>query len=312
MLKSFVVLLGILLVVPVGDLDAQSIAQEIPALPAKIDSPAQFKVGTYEVVVEADDFYRAGQEDLDDYQTSRCYLDWYLPKGKKNFPVLVWFHGGGLRNGQKAGEHDVAIATFFAKAGIGVASVNYRMNPKAEFPAYVEDAAAAVAFVKKNVANKGGSDDQVFVSGHSAGGYLTLMVALAPKYLGQSQLKPTDLAGYLPISGQTITHSTVRSEMGIDENQPWIDEAAPSYHCKNKTSPILCIAGSNDLAGRSEENRYLVAMLKSTGQDATFAEFEGRDHGTIAHWIPKENDAVATLMLEFIQRIVRPETPLNR
>ena len=82
-----------------------------------------------------------------DYERERCKLDLYLPNRAAAFPTIVWFHGGGLQNGDKAREIEVHAGQRFAENGIALASVNYRLHPQAHFPAYVEDAAAAVAFV---------------------------------------------------------------------------------------------------------------------------------------------------------------------
>lgn len=71
----------------------------------------------------------------------------------------------------------------FMNQGFAVVAVNYRLSPKAQNPAYTEDAAAAVAWAYKHIEEYGGSPRRVFVTGHSAGGYLTLMVGLDKSYL---------------------------------------------------------------------------------------------------------------------------------
>jgi len=236
-----------------------------------------------------------------DYEQNRCKLDWYLPTGKKDFATIVWFHGGGLQNGQKAGQREQQLANRFARDGIAVASVNYRLSPKVKFPAYIEDAAAAVAFVVKHAEEHGGSKDRVFVSGHSAGGYLTAMIGMDPQYLEQHGLSPSSLAGYMPVAGQMITHSTVRGERGIPRTQPIIDSAAPLYFATSDRPPFLCIVGSNDMPARAEENRYFVAAMKAAKHNSiTYLEVEGRDHGSIAFGIPNSDDVVAKRMIKFI------------
>ena len=244
--------------------------------------------------------YKSG-DNLSDYERERCQLDWYIPSGVADFPTLIWFHGGGLRNGHKADDIAVTVAKRFASEGIAVVSVNYRLSPQAKYPAYVADAAAAVAFVRRSVAEYGGSPEGVFVSGHSAGGYLTSMVGMHPKFLAEHGLKRTDVAGYLPVAGQMVTHSTVRGERGIPRTQPIIDEAAPAFHATADTSPFLCIAGDNDLPARSEENRYFAAVMKAAGHKSVrFVEVAGRDHGTVASRMGEPDDEVAKEMLRFI------------
>ena len=75
-------------------------------------------------------------------------LDLYLPVKQPTVATLVWFHGGGMTGGDK--KESVALAKVLAEHGITVASANYRLSPAAIYPAYVQDAAAAVAWVKRH------------------------------------------------------------------------------------------------------------------------------------------------------------------
>ncbi|MEM7235406.1 MAG: alpha/beta hydrolase, partial [Planctomycetota bacterium] len=84
-----------------------------------------------------------------DYERERCKLDLYLPQSERGFPTLLWFHGGSIQAGDKAGRIAVDVATRFAESGVAVASVNYRLSPRAKFPAYLEDAAASLAWVRR-------------------------------------------------------------------------------------------------------------------------------------------------------------------
>ncbi|QDU29646.1 Carboxylesterase NlhH [Anatilimnocola aggregata] len=259
-----------------------------------------------EIRVLKDMPYKA--EATTEYEQQRCKLDLYLPANAKNFPTIVWFHGGGLQAGSNDG--DGALGRRFANDGIAVASVNYRLDPNVKFPAYIEDAAAAFSFVRKQITEYGGSPDSIFVSGHSAGGYLTAMIGADEKYLAKHNLKLQDIAGLMPISGQMITHSTVRAERGIPKTRPVIDQAAPAYYSSRETPAWLLIVGSQDMASRAEENRYFGAALKAAGhKDVTYLEVEGRNHGTIGNRIGEPTDTVALAMLEFMKRLRRPASP---
>jgi acetyl esterase/lipase len=109
--------------------------------------------------------YREGAE-LTPYMRERCRLDVYRPTNQKDFTTIVWFHGGGLTEGERS------IPEALMEKGIAIIAPSYRLSPKVKSPAYVEDAAAAVAWTFKNIEKLGGSPKRVFVSGHSAGGYL--------------------------------------------------------------------------------------------------------------------------------------------
>jgi acetyl esterase/lipase len=242
--------------------------------------------------------YKSGEK-LSEYEAERCKLDLYLPPGGKNFATLVWFHGGALKGGSKDGS--AAIARALAADGLAVASVNYRLSPKAAYPAYLEDSAAAAAWVRAHIAEHGGDPAKVFISGHSAGGYLTLMLAMDARWLKPHGLTPDSFAGYIPLSGQTMTHYTVREERGIGKETITADEAAPVYYCRKDTPPMLVLAADHDMAARSEENEYLVAVLKGTGdKHVTFRQIPDRNHGSIASNIPKSGDPVRKAILDFI------------
>ncbi|MCK4989925.1 MAG: alpha/beta hydrolase, partial [Bacteroidales bacterium] len=117
-------------------------------------------------------YYPESESVADEYIRERCVLDIYYPVEKEGFPTVVWFHGGGLTGGNKF------IPEELKEKGVAVVAVNYRLYPKIKAPVYIEDAAAAVAWVFKNIETYGGDPDLIFVSGHSAGGYLASMVGL--------------------------------------------------------------------------------------------------------------------------------------
>ena len=238
--------------------------------------------------------YRTGSN-LTEYMKSRCRLDVYYPSNKKEFATVVWFHGGGLKNGNRF------VPAALKEKGIAIVAVSYRLHPKVKSPNYVDDAAAAVAWTLKNISNYSGSSKQVFVSGHSAGGYLTSMIGLDKSWLTKYGADPNQLAGLIPYSGHTITHFTVRAERGIDGTQPIVDKMAPLYHIRKDCPPILLITGDRklELLGRYEENAYFWRMMQVIGHpDSTLMELDGYNHGQMAN-------AAHPILLRFIKRILK-------
>ncbi len=221
-------------------------------------------------------YYADSISQKDSYVASQCLLDIYYPRGAKNFATIVWFHGGGITGGSKE------IPAALTDKGYAVIGVGYRLSPKVKAPAYIEDAAAAIAWVFKHIAGYGGSTNLIFVSGHSAGGYLGMMAVLNKKYLANYQLDANSVAGLIPFSGQAITHFTIRQERGIKETQPVIDEYAPLFYVRADAPPMLLITGDRELElyGRYEENAYLLRMMKLAGHKRTrLYELDGFDHG---------------------------------
>lgn len=223
--------------------------------------------------------YRGASTGLSEYAQSRCVLDLYYPASKKGFPTVVWFHGGGLKGGNKF------VPEALKDRGLAVVAVNYRLHPKVKAPTYIEDAAAAVAWTFDNIERFGGARDRIFVSGHSAGGYLTSMVGLDKRWLSAHGIDADDICGLVPYSGHTITHFTVRAERGIEGTQPIVDELAPLFHVRSDAPPLLLITGDREreLLGRYEETAYLWRMMKEVGHSKTeLFELEGFNHGEMA------------------------------
>lgn len=217
-------------------------------------------------------------EDIGDdaYKKEMCVLDIYYPTNIKNFATVVWFHGGGLTGGERDMPKELL------NQGFAVISVGYRLSPKVSCPAYINDAAAAVAWVFKNVDRLGGSSSKVYISGHSAGGYLAMMVGMDSTYLAKYGVSNRSVAALIPLSGQAITHFTIRKEMGIADKQPVVDGFAPLFHVDKHTVPLYLITGDRDmeLLGRYEENAYLWRMMKECGNQTTFLyELDGFNHG---------------------------------
>ena len=227
--------------------------------------------------IEKDIPYHA---DAGEYAAERCKLDFYYPAEVKDFPTIVWFHGGGLIGGQKA------IPSGLKESGIGIIAVNYRLLPKADVKEIIDDAAAAVAWAFKEVASRGGNADKIFVAGHSAGGYLTDMIVLDKHWLEAYGIDADRIAGAFPYSAQKITHFNVRKEMGIGPLQAVIDETAPLFHVRKLPMPMLVLSGDRELEmnGRYEEQAYFWRMMKLVGNENVFLyEFDGYDHGSMPY-----------------------------
>ncbi|MEI7699127.1 MAG: alpha/beta hydrolase [Planctomycetia bacterium] len=230
-----------------------------------------------ETLVE-DLLYR-DESELDDYGKDRCRLDLCLPTDQRDFATIIWFHGGGLTKGQRS------IPKELRGKGFAIAAAGYRLSPDVKAPVYIEDAAAAVAWVLRHIEGYGGSPRKVIVSGHSAGGYLTLMIGLDKRWLQKHAFNPDDLAGLAPFSGQAMTHFTIRAERGIADTRPIIDDLAPLYHVRADAPPLLLVTGdrNQELLGRYEENAYLWRMFQEVKHpDVQLFELQGFNHGQMA------------------------------
>jgi len=193
-----------------------------------------------------------------------CTLDVYLPVQDQPGPMFLYLHGGGLEAGDKALE--AHIFDGLLQRGIAVASANYRMYPQARFPQFVEDAAAAAAYVRKT--DFGRTFSAYYLGGSSAGAYLAMMLLFDPHYLGQHGIRPNAFTGYLLDAGQPTAHYNVLREREQDTRLVRLDDSAPLYFVGSQTvsdSPlprIHVICDENDMPGRVSQNRLLLDTLR--------------------------------------------------
>ncbi len=192
-------------------------------------------------------------------------LDIYLPDAEE-FPVFIYFHGGGIERGDKAGIE--IAATELANSGVCVVSANYSLYPDAVYPEFIRDAAAAVAWTKKHI-NEYGKCEKFYIGGSSAGGYISMMLCFDKKYLAPYKLSPTDFAGFIHDAGQPTAHFNVLRERGIDSRRVIIDESAPLYHIgtAEEYPNMLFIVSDDDMPGRYAQTELVIATLRHFGYD---------------------------------------------
>lgn len=236
-------------------------------------------------------YYPTNESGLTAYQRAQCRLDIYWPTQKKDVPVIIWFHGGGLTGGSKE------IPQALKDKGYCIVGVGYRLSPQVKAATSIDDATAAIAWIFENIARYNGNSKSIFVSGHSAGGYLALMSVMDKSLLKSYEIDANKVAGLIPFSGHTITHFTIRAERGIPGEQPTIDEFAPLYYVRKDAPPTLLITGDRELEmlGRYEENAYFFRMMKVAGQEKIkHYEMQGYGHNMTSPAFP--------LLIDFIEK----------
>lgn len=231
-----------------------------------------FSASASELRTTKDISYLSSDEAKDPYRQERCVLDIHAPTGAKNLPVLIWFHGGGLTEGDKTSTPGELF-----QQGFVVVTPNYRLIPSATPINTVEDASAAVAWVFAHIQEYGGDPRRIFLSGHSAGAYLSTLITLDSSWLAARQIDANKIAGLIPFSSQMGPHSSFRPAPGTTT----LESYAPLSHARADAPPILLLIGDRDkdIPGRYPQNTDMLARLKTAGhQDCQFVEFPGTDH----------------------------------
>ena len=190
------------------------------------------------------------------------YMDIFFPE-VEDFFTIVYFHGGGLVEGDKGDTHE--FVKHLTKLGFAVATANYSLLTEKKFPECVKDAAQAVKYVKENIKSKG-----ILVMGQSAGAYLTLMLCLNKEYLKEVGIDNKEIVGWISDAGQPTTHFNIlKYERGLDPLLQRVDEAAPLYYVNKDTyfSHLLLMTYECDLPNRLEQNKLLMSSIKTFNKD---------------------------------------------
>ena len=192
-------------------------------------------------------------------------LDIYLPE-HENFDTVLWFHGGGLEEGNRKA---CDMQEYYTRRGCGFVSAEYRLYPGARFPEYLEDAADAAAYIVRHIGDYGGSG-RVFITGQSAGAYITMMLCMDRHFLEARGISQDRIAGYISDSAQQCCHYNVLRELGQDTRLERIDLHAPIYYADrvSRLRPLLLLFYEDDIPCRPEENRLLYANLRRLHPEA--------------------------------------------
>ena len=194
-----------------------------------------------------------------------------------NGTVLAMMHGGGWTSGYK--EHlNFAGACATARGAI-YASIGYRLAPHHGFPAGVEDAADAIAWLHRSAADMGGDPGRIFVGGHSAGGHYAALLAVTADWQAARGLPAEAIRGCLPISGVyrfgegsglTMRPRFLGPESNDAPASPVLNIAAPR--------PFFIAHGGEDFPHLMTQAEEMERALRAAGGDATRVEMPGRNH----------------------------------
>lgn len=235
----------------------------------------------------------------------------------KTMPLLVWFAGGGWMDV----DPDVHLPNLvdFAKAGFVVASVEYRHSNIANWPAQLEDAKAAIRYLKAHVAKYQINKEQVVVMGESAGGHLASMTALTNNmpeydkgtYLEESSAVTVAVPWYGvvdPLSAKQNSTSNdfdfvYRNLLGVEpEDAPALDaQADPLQFTEKNKVPFLILHGTEDEVVPVADAEKFYESLTENGHMTDLVELEGAVHMDELYLQPE----VSGLIIEFIRNALK-------
>jgi acetyl esterase/lipase len=245
-------------------------------------------------------------------QGASLRLDIHRPQSDVPVPVVVYFHGGGFARGSRK-DHASERLLPVAAQGIAVASVSYRLTDVATHPAQVEDAKAAVAWLRENGAAHGLKTERIGAWGVSAGGWIALMLGLTATEAASTVQAvaawspPTDLttvasereAAGLPrpafLQGRPAPafEAGLLSLESITDNLELARDASPVTYAAAAAGPVLLIHGDHDGLVNSGQSLALHEALVNADQDSQLLLLAGANHEDPAYHKPAVLGATA-------------------
>lgn len=201
----------------------------------------------------------------------------YRPIGLVDPPLVVFFHGGGWRDGDPADYAFVARA--LAQGGYATALAGYRLGEEGRFPAMLEDGAAAIRWLVERSGEFGVSADRLVLAGHSAGAYNAVMLALDRHWLEREGLPPGTVKGVVGLAGPydfyPFDTDYARAAFGAF---PDPRRTQPIAYARADAPPMLLLTGSDDATVRPRNSHALARELARLGAPAQVVELAGIDH----------------------------------
>jgi acetyl esterase/lipase len=193
-------------------------------------------------------------------------LDVYRPESAdaNALPVVVFLYGGSWRNGQRAQYRFVGRR--LAQQGVLAIVADYRTAPAVVFPAFVEDAAVAVAWARQHAGEYGGDPARVHLAGHSAGAHVAALIGTDARYLAAHGLKPRDLAGVIGMSGP-YDFEIAGYEDVFGPPAAW-PRTQPVAFVDGDEPPFLLVHGTGDTVVEPVDSRLLAERLQAAGGSA--------------------------------------------
>ncbi|MBG6112117.1 acetyl esterase/lipase [Flavobacterium sp. CG_9.10] len=200
-------------------------------------------------------------------ETNIPQLNIFVPKNTKGTasPVLIFVHGGNWNSGRK-GTYDL-LGRNFANKGVITVIPDYTLSPAADYDTMTKQIAAVIKWTKDNISKYNGNPNQIFITGHSAGGHLGALAVMNPKYgidpksisgIILNDAAGLDMKNYLEQNPPTAENDYVATWTKSPAN--W-REASPIYFLDKNTPPFLIYVGDKTYNSiKTANKRFLDAL----------------------------------------------------
>ena len=222
-------------------------------------------------------------------------------------PVVVFFYGGSWQTGTRQDYRFVGQS--LAKQGVLVIVPDYRKSPQVAFPAFVEDAARAVAWTKLHAAEYGGDPSRIFLVGHSAGAHIAAMLGTDGRFLRAVGMQPRDLAGIVGLAGPydflPITDPLQQRIFAPESAWPL---SQPVNFVDGDEPPFLLLQGTADKVVWPRNAERLAAKLRTFNEPVEVRMLDGASHtglllGLLRDGSPVRRDVFCFIDAPDVQRV---------
>lgn len=213
-------------------------------------------------------------------------------------PVLVFFYGGGWKTGSR--DQYRFVGQRLAERGILTIVADYRTYPATTFPGFVEDGARAVAWARRHAAEHAGDPGRLFVAGHSAGAQIAALIGTDARYLAAEQMKPSDLAGVIGLSGP-YDFVISRGYRGVFDSPALWPQAQAINYVDGDEPPFLLVHGTADRVVEAKDSQEIADKLKANGVPARLLWLPDAGHSAplTAIYAPTRNPQVLDAIVDF-------------
>ena len=208
-----------------------------------------------------------------------------VPGGGTRRPALMQIHGGGWVIGDKR-EQGIPLLNHMAAQGWVGFNVNYRLCPGVSMADQVADLKRGLAWIREHADEYGIDPDFICVTGGSAGGHLTALMALEPDthyaaavpFYGVYDLTPESRFGHNPRVYSWFLEPYVVKAFVADEPEVYRD-LSPVHHVRADAPPFLVVHGDKDVLAPVEDARVFVERLRAVSHEPVlYAEMQGAQH----------------------------------
>ena len=245
--------------------------------------------------------------------SERHRLDLYLPRGihagarpmgTASWPLLLFLHGGGFREGDPALYG--YLAEPYLERGVAFAAVGYRLTPEAYLPETYEDLEDALAWSVRNLPGRGIDVERLVLSGHSAGAILVAQLAVRDDWQASRSVPLDVIKAAVPVSGvYDFSDPTDRREFfsnGSDRVK-----ASPLLQVSARPQPMLVAYGSEENGpAYGVDSRRLVEAARARGGQAEVLELEGMNHADTADALGDPSSPLFAGVLDLLSALGHP------